>query len=907
MPKRRPKNIDFIKGGHWPLQTYAWSGTQWGASANAAVNGKAPTSKPPMNITSQPPGAFAKSDEEWSKTFGASHDAVLSIMNGQFLAISSQEQSILGIYRDALPNIQDFNLFRAAKISANDPDDEDATSSVQQIQYIVSKNTVSEAQTASQTSDAGTESELRGIGMRSPLMMAGWGKTVGIRPTDPEPTTDMNKRKNDEEHKVSRETWKYGAVDVRWDERRGVWAAWQDLIADQEGENLGSLVFSTNPDAICGFPFLKGKLEDVWWVRKTPGKAEGQEATAGQDDDFIQTGEICTHLGHQLYDNTLNNVSPLSTVFLVDDLSDNEVACGSEKTKDGRLEIRTSTFHHLNNDFHGPICFSQDEIEDDDLVGCMKFPFSQWVPTVKFDICDVGGIELGITFDNDKVLANAILKVCKLILKILGLGSGAGAGLSGGGGALQEASDTAATASDSALDAAQAFDDIPPGKISQSQQGLSDAAEAAYDNSSAALNDLAVSEGNAASAQDAADAAAIDSAQASALQVELAALVTDLEAGVQQGVPEAAEGLGEATKALEQAELDANAAFNKAEEAKQAADAALSEAQDDNITATDAAEAAAEANQKFEDSLTDAQKNDPDIKDALDKADKADQDAADALRDAKNANAKKPTAFNPECCDNLKKSVGNLVNQMNGAIGGMNVGLAGAGGATDAAGQATQKAFDEIALSMTDALGIITGAIDDLVIRVGDLDGGQTAELSVSIDSPVACPTGDTTTGEVPPIDGEAVDAGGTELPPPTGGEEGTDTGGGLGVQATQAGQKPPISGPGTAGGPPGGGGSLTTPGAGDGSVPPTVPPADGVDGPDCPIFTIVDPCSKQKTEFGPCPTATSAGSAGVGDPGDPDAATEGGIDPETGEVFSGKDKEIFGTGGDGKVFGKSV
>jgi len=105
------ENLDLIKGAKWPLQTYAWSGRQWGSSGEI-VNGKAPTTKPPMIITSQPPGAFSVDDEEWSNTFGASHDCIMSLINGQFLQIASSEVTIGGTIKDSWPNVIDFNLFR---------------------------------------------------------------------------------------------------------------------------------------------------------------------------------------------------------------------------------------------------------------------------------------------------------------------------------------------------------------------------------------------------------------------------------------------------------------------------------------------------------------------------------------------------------------------------------------------------------------------------------------------------------------------------------------------------------------------------------------------------------------------------------------------------------------------------
>ena len=438
------ENIDFIKGGIWPLQTYGWSGTQFGPSSSEAINGKSPTTKPPIVVTSQPPGAAARDNSSWLRAYGASHDCVLSLLDGTFVEESTSSQTITGIYKDAMPHLQDMSLLRDAKLESGDQ--------VQQVQYMISKQTVAEAQTVAKTNNAGTESEIRSIGMRMPMMMAGWGKTIAMRPTDPEPTTDENKRKNDEEHKVARETWKHGVVDLRWDERRGVWAAWNDLIADHEDKNLGTFVFSTNPDAVCGFPFLRGRLEDVWKVLRTPDKDAGSD-TAGQEDDTTQTGEVCTHMDHKLYDGGSITAGRLTDVFVagVDNFGgaaegigvgsgprSSAATCGTEETVDGSLFIRTTAaFQHspggivggkVVNAVGGTIRFEPEDPRDspNDIWGAMKLiPTIGWVPTISFDeaaICEIEGFKnINTTlFNNDSSLQDTLETVIDAHNKISG-------------------------------------------------------------------------------------------------------------------------------------------------------------------------------------------------------------------------------------------------------------------------------------------------------------------------------------------------------------------------------------------------------------------------------------------------------------------------------------------------------
>lgn len=395
----KTRNPDFIKGVDYPLQTYGFSGAQWGKSADTPTANKRPTNAAPMVITSQPPGAFAKNDISWKLTFGASHDSVLSLFRGDklFNTIVETNSFIGGVYRRAIGNAN-LNIYEKVDIEG---------SGIQQIHYLVSQSTASGGRSA--ISDAGDDlDDIRGIAMRVPMMAAGWGRTTTMRPTDPDPSEDSNKRDNDAAHKLARESWKYAPIDFRYDSRRGVWATWHDLIVDDRNQNLGSWVFSTNPDQSCGFPFLRGKLEDVWRVRRT-NRQSSVSKTAAQDDDVSATAEILTHINHQWYDPNNNTTDLIGSVFLIDNVQGaSSETCGDETTSNGQLSIYTTTPFFFNDSFKGPIQFTTSGPDDNDLVGEMKFNGSAWVPTVDFDPCRDVGIELGVLFSNDEKLVESI-------------------------------------------------------------------------------------------------------------------------------------------------------------------------------------------------------------------------------------------------------------------------------------------------------------------------------------------------------------------------------------------------------------------------------------------------------------------------------------------------------------------
>lgn len=374
MSRKDADNRDFIKGINYSKGTYALSGGQWGSSNPVTTRGKRPTDGPPIIVSSQPPGAFAFSDDIWKATYGASQDAWLSLLRGVKLKenIDNSNTNFTGNYA-GIPRAANSTLY--IKVDG-----------VQQIQYVVSKNTVGAAKQATQF---GNVEEVRSIGLRAPMHIAGWGKTIAMRPTDPNP---LDVRENDNIHKLARETWKQGPLDLRWDERRGVWRAWNDLIADTESQNLGTFVFGTNPDASCGFPFLRGKLEDVWWVRRT----DANSPILGDGNDTTKTAEVCTTLSHKLFDPNRKGAAPLWDVFIIHIGSN--VACGGENTLigstansppvdntelgQGTLEIRTTAIYHYSDTLGGPICFTATPVGNNEVAGRMKFINGAWCPTV---------------------------------------------------------------------------------------------------------------------------------------------------------------------------------------------------------------------------------------------------------------------------------------------------------------------------------------------------------------------------------------------------------------------------------------------------------------------------------------------------------------------------------------------
>lgn len=405
-------NRDYIKRLNYPAQSYALSGMDWGDASENKTRDKLEIVGSPMFISPLPPGVTADDPVQWQQTYGASQDATLSIFDGQDLSdnIDAIPTNLSTPYRDALPTAANSNLYSKAN-------------SQQQIQFVVSKDDPDDFR---QSSDFGSVSEARGIMMRGPMQMVGWGRTIGMRPTDPNP---LDERKNDDLHKLDRSTWKPGPVDLRWDEKRGIWRGWQDLIADHDDTDLGTFVFSTNPDDTCGFPFLRGKLDDVWWVRRT-----NSAGVIRPGDDITSTAEVCTTLKHKLYDPVRNGAGGLWDIFICHNGA--AVSCGAETTfigstsdvppsdnseiGQGSLEIRTTVVYHYSDAFDGPIHFVADPLLPDDIPGKMKLVNGRWCPVVNFDeddnnillpdICRIPGAtrELVNLYDNDVALADLL-------------------------------------------------------------------------------------------------------------------------------------------------------------------------------------------------------------------------------------------------------------------------------------------------------------------------------------------------------------------------------------------------------------------------------------------------------------------------------------------------------------------
>lgn len=452
---KAPDNRDALYGIHIPRGSYALTGRQLAPSLSDNA-GKKPTDGPPMIITDMTPGVFT---DDWNVTYGASRDAFLSIINGVFVQQAIDEISVTSIYKDGMVNGDDDNLWKMA----TPPEGE-----IQQVQYIVSKTTIDEASEVGNS--YGEISEARGIGLRIPTIAGGYGRTIDGRPTDPNPVEDPHKRKNDEAHKLARETWKYGPIEYRWDYRRGVWSAYNELIADHEEQDIGTWVFGTNSDEEQGFPFLRGRLEDVFWVRQ-PHDLRDQDGTV----EGVKTGEVMTHLEHRWYDDSENAAAKLSSIFIiphavsaseegddegchfkVDDDSIHEL--GDETTASAdRIDIKTEVHFFKELGVDGPVKFGRKVSELDDLLCChnprAKFMFGEmifldealptcegqsassstiqistggdperckWVPAIQIDECELMGDHMVKLVKNDQQLGKRISDFCNIITEYTG-------------------------------------------------------------------------------------------------------------------------------------------------------------------------------------------------------------------------------------------------------------------------------------------------------------------------------------------------------------------------------------------------------------------------------------------------------------------------------------------------------
>jgi len=878
---REVRNVDWLKGLNYPLQTYAWSGMQLGASQDLAERGgKRPTDAAPMSITSQPPGAFADTDENWILTYGASHDCVLAIFNGgkfKTATIDNIELAENSVYRRSIGNA-DFHIYDLINIPGATPT---ISPGVQQVDFIVGRETAEEAR-SDFFANIDTVEDARTLSMRVPLMAAGWGRTIGMLPTD---SSSADPRDNDIEHKLARESWKLGPIDLRWDERRGVWGAWNDLIADQEKKNLGTLVFSTNPDVACGFPFLKGRLEDTWHVLKT----ETFSGDVGDSSDTEQSAEITTHLGHiwsQFNPDEIYKYAALSSTFKIHRaVKDAPITtCGMEKTQRAeQIEILTGTYFHLDDNFDGPICFSIDDVGSD-LIGCMKFDGAQWIPAVEFDPCVDVGFELDILYQNDKILADKIIEVCKMILILLGKATGSVDPAKAKG-----AADASEKAADSAGKAEAALDGLPSGSgtggeyvagdtlqsggqplTAAEASALNDslpAASEAYQDSSAKQQEAADAANDAADSTTAANTAAQDLGEAVGKADAAQKLADNANADlvVSPNDPSTIEAARDANNANAVAQADKNAEQAKFNAANEKADADVQTAKAADKEANDAAkDAKTKADQVKEDA---GDKLPAEVKDAMDKAD-ADAEAARKAREnagLHDVDDEKEEDCCP-CCDRIEEELGNRIS---GVECKNQADLVSMG---QAVGETIQKALKDLAMSVDNSLTGLRSSIND---KLGSSIPGYNPETGTGgVEFP---PT------EIPPVCPIDTTGGASPCPKSTTTKK----------TPKRVTSKPRVKkGPGSDAGDP----ELGPPIGGDPSDVP-IPPK-----PMCPIITIKDPCGGFSTH-GPCPGGKGAGAPGgkpkpgAGDPGTPEGAPTGGANPNNGQVFKPTGKTV-GLGG---------
>lgn len=442
------KERDLLLGVNRPRSSNFITGSQYYFSEGETVRGKNVVGGPPIYLSFSSPGVAISGDSQWSRTYSSSPDSVFSIINGRFVQDGIDSIQLAGIFKDGSVNADDDNLWKRV---TNDR--------IQQIQYIASKTTTTEGFSA--TDSFGEIEEARGIGIRVPSIAAGYGRTIDGLPTDPTPQAT---RKNDDEHKLDRATWKYGPIEYRWDYRKNVWSAYNDLIADNNSKGLGTWVFGTNEDESNGFPFLRGRLQDVWTVRQPYDKREEVGSSPG-----VQTGEIFTKLSHRLFDEDEEGAAALSSIFIIphkektseSHAKGNEYTLGSENTGDGEaIDILTTTHFFMGSGDSGelspPLCgpfyFVDEKTSELDNVACRprnehyfigKFiyqdslqeecppedgspptppdadaePPRRWVPAITIDECELVGGHFQDLIWNDVNLGIQLSSVCNDLTK----------------------------------------------------------------------------------------------------------------------------------------------------------------------------------------------------------------------------------------------------------------------------------------------------------------------------------------------------------------------------------------------------------------------------------------------------------------------------------------------------------
>lgn len=437
---------------------FSVSGGQYG-EPGAEHNGKTPTTLAPMIINNHHAGEMAGDDDLWKTTFGSSLDAFLSLMSGRKLQETINNMTLTGIFKDGVTNADDDNIFK----KAND---------TQQIHYVVSGQTADEGLEAHD--DFGAVENARGLSFRMPAIVTGWGRKVNLIPTDPAPGDDENLRKNDDAHKLDRSTWKTGPLDLRWNPSRGVWSAFNDMIADHNQLNMGTWIFGTNNDTSVGFPFIRGRLEDVFWVRQTPS----QDGTSPHNDD-VQTGEVLTHLNHRWYDDEEKGAAKLSSIFIIPnknesgdchDAAGSTKQAGDEETGEcERIDIKTSVHFFATNEFDGSLAFCETEateflapyVSDGKYIrGELIFDSDncKWIPAILFDECEYVAGHVKKLIENDGRIAVRLSAMCNEIAQttqdIVGVTNSNDANLSSAIACLQdELNGTIKTSINSALSA----------------------------------------------------------------------------------------------------------------------------------------------------------------------------------------------------------------------------------------------------------------------------------------------------------------------------------------------------------------------------------------------------------------------------------------------------------------------
>lgn len=435
---RNQGNRDYIKRLNYPRQTYAFTGIDNGDAPASAdrVRNKLEIFGAPMNITPVPPGAHGGPSSLWPQVYGASLDCIMSIFDGSTLEsnIKKYDESdnpyaplqgvpLNEVHLKTIFSVKNSNLYEPIK-------------NIQQVKFVVSQDNIDDARSAVTTSGLNS---IRSLCMRGPMHLSGWGRTVTMRPTDPLP---VDKRENDDTHKMDRSTWETGPVDLRWDSRNKTWRAFNDLIADDDRRGLGTFVHSTNQDEKFGFPFLRGKLEDVWSVRKiyappSPlGGPNGINVASAVSNDYDKSATVCTKTDSFLFQGlgggrtqTKEFVGRLSRVFEIWEgcgglqplpvigQGNKLGVVGNETTHPGDVAIRTDVnfFQGPKNLYVGPISFLPLPADTEKLLlGDMYYtkPGGKacfgWRPGVFLDICKAAKGEMKIILDNDTNLQNGL-------------------------------------------------------------------------------------------------------------------------------------------------------------------------------------------------------------------------------------------------------------------------------------------------------------------------------------------------------------------------------------------------------------------------------------------------------------------------------------------------------------------